>query len=433
MLVCALMLGGITARGAVIYSGYQEIAVPLNFDGVYLNLVTGSTTTTEPAGWATGPWINPFYGGVYITNEALVRPVVTGIDQAVNLSSGIIISSASTFATGMGGSITHVGPALNQFQIGTAGNLGFQFEAAPGGATRYGWMNLTVSNTGSGTINGWAYDDAAGAIVVGNITQSAPLAGAQTITLSAPLGESFTLGSALTNSGGNINSLIKTGAGATTLSGAHTFTGGTMVSGGVLNVTNLTGSATGTGALTIDAGAILSGTGRVNSGGNNIAINGTLSVGDVTMGSAVSSTLEIGSSTGGITLGSTGSLRFDLFSGVGAGNNTSTLNASDLLILYGDISLLSGSTLIIGNPSNMSAWAIGDQWRLWDVTNAGTRTGNFALASIIAPLLSGNDKAWNFDSSSGILSIIAPEPGRIALTFLGLYGLLLRRRRQHTR
>lgn len=428
LLVWALMLGGLTARGAVIYSGYQEIAVPLNFDGVYLNLITGATTSTEPVDWATGPWINPFFGGVYITNEALVRPVITGTDQAVNLSSGTIISSASTFAAGMGGSTTHVGPALNQFQIGAAGHLGFQFEAAPAAATRYGWMDLTVNNTGAGVIHGWAYDDTDGSIVVGNITQSAPVANAQTITLSVPTGESFTLGSTLTNSGGNINSLIKTGAGTTTLSGAHTFTGGTTIQTGTLNVTNTTGSATGSGALTLAAAATLSGTGRVLATTGDIAISGTLSIGDAALASPVSSSLAFGTTSGHQTeLGSGGALRFDLFSGAGSGDNTSALSASDLLMLYGDISMLSGATLILDNPNNMTAWTIGDQWRLWDVTNAGTRTGNFALANILAPALS-SFQGWSFDSQTGILSIV-PEPSRVMLLMLGLGGVLMRRRR----
>ena len=75
----------------------------------------------------------------------------------------------------------------------------------------------------------------------------------------------------------------------------------------------------------------------------------------------------------------------------------------------------------------MSAWAIGDQWRLWDVTNAGTRTGNFALANILGPALS-SFQAWSFDSQTGILSII-PEPSRVMLLMLGLGGVLMRRQR----
>lgn len=425
-----MLLGGVTSRAAVIYSGYQDIAVPLNFDGLYLNIVTGATSVTEPADWATGAWINPFYGGVFIANEARVRPVITGADQAVNLSAGSLISSASLFASGVSGSSTHVGPALNQFQIGTGGTLGFQFESSPTAATRYGWMDLTVNNTGAGAIHGWAYDDAGGSIIVGNVSQSAPLAGAQTVTLHAALGESFTLGSTLTNTGGNINSLVKTGDGTTTLSGAHTFTGGTSLMEGTLNVTNTTGSATGSGALSIAAAATLSGTGSVLATTGDITLNGTLSIGDASLASSVSSSLQFGTTGGHQTvIGSNSALRFDLFSGAGAGDNTFSLTSSDLLLLYGDISMLSGATLILDNPNSMTAWAIGDKWRLWDVSHAGTLSGSAGFSAIIAPFLNGTDKAFSFDSSTGILSIIAPEPGRAAFIFLGLCGLLMRRRR----
>ena len=228
----------------------------------------------------------------------------------------------------------------------------------------------------------------------------------------------------LTGSGG----VTQAGSGTLVLNGANTYSGGTTITSGTLLANNSSGSATGSGAVSVAAGSVLAGTGRVDAGTNAITINGALTIGDTTLGTAVRTDLELGTTGGsGITLGATGSMRFDLFSGAGAGNNTASLTASDLLILYGDISLLSGASLIIDNPNNMSAWAIGDQWRLWDVSNAGTRTGNFALANLIAPLLSG-PQAWSFDSSTGILSIV-PEPGRACLLLLGLCGLLMRRRR----
>ncbi len=230
--------------------------------------------------------------------------------------------------------------------------------------------------------------------------------------------------SVITGTGG----VTQAGSGTVVLNGVNTYSGSTFISTGTLIANNSSGSATGSGGVSVGVGAALAGTGRVNAGSNTITINGALNIGDTTLATAVSTDLELGTSGGaGITLGATGSMRFDLFSGAGAGNNTASLTASDLLILYGDISLLSGASLIIDNPNNMSAWAIGDQWRLWDVTNAGNRTGSFALANIIAPLLSV-DKAWSFDSNSGILSIV-PEPGRACLILLGMCGLQLRRRR----
>jgi autotransporter-associated beta strand protein len=63
--------------------------------------------------------------------------------------------------------------------------------------------------------------------------------------------------------GGSGGSLIKTGTGKLTLSGANTYTGGTIVNAGTLIVSNKTGSGTGTGTVQVQAGT-LGGTGKIS-------------------------------------------------------------------------------------------------------------------------------------------------------------------------
>ena len=52
---------------------------------------------------------------------------------------------------------------------------------------------------------------------------------------------------------------VKAGGGTKILTNANTYTGGTTINGGTLQVNNTTGSGTGTGAVTVNSGGILSG------------------------------------------------------------------------------------------------------------------------------------------------------------------------------
>jgi autotransporter-associated beta strand protein len=64
------------------------------------------------------------------------------------------------------------------------------------------------------------------------------------------------LGTVVDGENGSGGSLSKTGTGTLTLSGANTYTGGTIVSQGALLVANTSGSATGTGAVDVTSGTL---------------------------------------------------------------------------------------------------------------------------------------------------------------------------------
>ena len=157
-------------RAALFYSGQQNIPIPLNFEGVYLRVDTGATSAAFPANWATAPWLNPFFGGVDIANSPLLRPIITGTDQILNLANGATIDASSNFVLGESGSTTHVGPAANQFQIGTPGILGFAFNTSVGSPLRYGWMGIEINNLGAGRIIDWAYEDTPDTGIVAGLT-----------------------------------------------------------------------------------------------------------------------------------------------------------------------------------------------------------------------------------------------------------------------
>lgn len=150
------------ARAAIISSGPVSHAIPLDFDGLYFNPFSGLTAFGQPATWTTEPWINPFFGGVYIGYSGQLSPLITGTDQIVNVPVGTLIGGSGGFASGQGGSSTHLGADPGKFVLGMPGYIGFAMRSGPAAATQYGWMEIEIHNTGPGSIRHWAYDDTPG-------------------------------------------------------------------------------------------------------------------------------------------------------------------------------------------------------------------------------------------------------------------------------
>jgi autotransporter-associated beta strand protein len=253
------------------------------------------------------------------------------------------------------------------------------------------------------------------------------------MVLSGILSES-TLGSGPTD---DILSLIKSGTGVVTLSGANTYKGGTTVSSGSLLLTNTSGSATGSGAVTVLSGATLGGTGAVApAAGANITISSgaSLNVGlsGALMGEALAIQLQAGSS-----LQLAGALRLDLFSNQAG----STAGEVDRLIFSGASTVnITGSSLFVSNVNNLApaSFNVGDTWQLIDWAGlsptgtfsnlSGTFTSNFTDLPDL-----GAGRFWDISHlySQGTIVVAVPEPGRLVLLVLGLMGLFGRRRRRH--
>jgi hypothetical protein len=145
LLIAALMLAAVPARAGVpvnvIYSGLQNLSIPQSLGGLYLDVVSGTTS---------------------IGSSDLLRPNITGSSQVLNLAVSTVIDSSRTYAAAESGSTTHVGAGGTQFQLGAQGLLGFVMQKTTGGPLFYGWMRIIIDNTGSGTLMDWAYEDNAG-------------------------------------------------------------------------------------------------------------------------------------------------------------------------------------------------------------------------------------------------------------------------------
>jgi autotransporter-associated beta strand protein len=268
---------------------------------------------------------------------------------------------------------------------GTRFVLGYQSEGSTPGALRY--------QGASASTNREIYLEGGGAIDV--------QAGATTLTLSG----------LISGSGG---SLQKTGAGTLVLTGANTFSSGTQVQEGTLRLSNTTGSALGTGSVTIDDGATLTGTGTFS---GDLTLNGLYAPGN----SPALITLP-----GSLTLGSTGFLEFEI-GGLARGTQYDAIDLGGMFSSEGSIRL----TLINGfMPS------LGDSFNLLDWGTAGS----ISFLSFDTSALTGG-LYWDTSllATNGVVSITniapaIPEPSTYAvLAGLAALGLAAWRRRSAVR
>ncbi len=442
------------AEADIIYSNLQNSSVPMDFTGLFVD-VDGAD------GWD----VNPFFGGIGVANSPYFQPARNGtgdLDRILNFTAGTIIDVGEVFATSTnsdpnantdgdpqtsfggpnyGGSQDHlaVSAGSGKFVTDQEGYLGFRLNNVG-----YGWMRVVFSgNSGNAAVKDWAYDTggSGGSIVIGRVQQSAANLGAQTVTLSPATGESFTLGSLVSDTGGNVNDIIKTGAGIAALSQANTHTGGTTVSGGTLLVNNTSGSGTGTGAVTVNSNMTLGGTGTLApTGSNGINISGVLAPGaSLSIGKL---TLNLGGTTGNATMASGSSFAFEL----GSANpsiGSIGLNTSDLLGISGasaaDFAFNSNSVDFLGtgaagyyklfdtDSDNANTWANLTYDFTSGVVSAGLTYGNLA-SGFTGNFLVGT--AGNGGATGDIYFnvVVVPEPRAALLGGLGLLALLRRRR-----
>jgi autotransporter-associated beta strand protein len=424
-----LALAG-TAAADVYYSNLQNIAIPTNYAGVYLNVETGASNTsmTSPvSGWD----INPYFGGSTLANSPAFQPVRSGtgsLDSVLNLSFGSTVGSGSTYSTfvqgsggqnpgqpGYGGSQTHMGAGVGQFVSGTEGYLGFRLNGED-----YGYMRVVLTNNGSGAvIKDWAYDTSGASVVVGGIRQVG-----QDVTLSS----GFTLASAVVNSGGTTN-LVKNGSGTNTLSATSTYTGSTTVNEGKLLIT---GSLANTSGVTVNDGATLGGNGSI-AGPVTLNSGATISAGEGI------DTLTTGSNTWNSGSGLLFQFSTDGSSGTAGGE-------WDSLGINGDLDL---SGVTSGDPFTIALVSMSDSTTTgllgsWDANSNATWSGIVTTAGSITGF--AGDKflvdTTNFQNSyTGSFSVVAngsnldlvytavPEPKAALIGSLGLVILLRRRPR----
>jgi autotransporter-associated beta strand protein len=140
----------------------------------------------------------------------------------------------------------------------TAANANITANGGVGGS-KGGMVNFEKASSGGTagiTLNGNAKLDITAhnppGVTIGSLAGAGSiLLGGNTLTIGSN-NQSTTFSGVTQGTGG----MSKTGTGTLTLSGANSYSGGTTVSAGVLNVSNPTGSGTGTGPVNVDTGTL---------------------------------------------------------------------------------------------------------------------------------------------------------------------------------
>lgn len=169
-----LLLRPDAALSEIVFSGDRNIAIPTNFDGVYINIGNGQFGSSPVSGWD----LNPFFGGLFIANSPNFQPARIGDyceDAIIRLAATSVIDGNLTYSSDWGGSGAeggqgHLGSGPLQFADGKSGYFGFKLVSEDADPL-YGWMQVVLTENGANGANGriqsWAYENSGGSILAG--------------------------------------------------------------------------------------------------------------------------------------------------------------------------------------------------------------------------------------------------------------------------
>ena len=332
---------------------------------------SGGTVNTQGDVWMTGQssTLN-VSGGTFNMGSAWLR-----------MGAGTSYGSNSTITVNGTGSIT-----AGTLQFGIAGRNATAMTVNLGDGSTGGNLSIAAMSYGAGASSGPStINFNGGTLNVRNtlsmITQAATVVKSGGAILDVNSGQTFTIGTALTDGGGG-GGLTKEGTGTLTLSGANTYTGTTTINAGTLTLSG-GNSIVNTGAVSVSSGAVLNLSSSETIGSIAGAGNVTLGSNTLTTGGDNTSTTFSGdiSGTGGFTK---------------AGSGTLTLNSSNSYTGATTINAGTISISAVGALGSTSGVSMGTGTEL-------TYTGAAATFSRNITVTAGSATVQN--SGSGLLTL----------------------------
>jgi autotransporter-associated beta strand protein len=296
-------------------AGGGTLIVNSESSGFLIRGSVGATFTTSGGARST-------VSGAFINLDGSTRNaifnVVRGSDPTVDLDASVkFINGGSVVKTGngimtlsrtdssyTGGTIIN-GGTLNVGTISTTGNGNLGNLSASTGTLTFGGGVLKYTGTGATISSPWK--------LTAGTSSGIDVANTLTITTDAP---------------SSTGSLTKFGVGKLILSGNNSYTGGTTISGGILNIANDNNLGGTAGTLTFSGGTL-------QFGGSGITVNASRPAAITSSGGFVDTSLNSGtiaSAIGGSgTLTKTGTGRLTL-SGTSPYNGTTIVNGGELIV-----------------------------------------------------------------------------------------------------